>query len=165
MWDISNMAGKEQKKLEAEARAREIANRLERIRPQGLTDRQWCLRAGVSPSFFSNLKGTASKRPSEPSVGNLRAMLCAAKTTLPDFFADEAEGRSAVLPTAEELELRIRELLPTMPWDPDKFARMLAQGLSLALGLPAAHATTPANLDPSDPEEQPEGAQAPVANT
>ena len=159
------MAGKEQKKSMAEARATEIANRLERIRPQGLTDRQWCLRAGVSPSFFANLKGTASKRPSEPSVGNLRSMLRVVNTTLPDFFADEAEGRSAVLPTAEELELHIRELLPRMPWDPDKFARMLAQGLSLAIGLPAAHATTPANPDPTDPEEQPEDAQAPAANT
>lgn len=99
-WDIPNMA-KLDKRNDSQRRAAEIARRLAALQPDGLSERQWCIRAGVSSSFFSNLRGTPTKPPSEPSVGNLRAVLTEVGVTLPEFFLDEGEGRVAAISTAQ----------------------------------------------------------------
>lgn len=144
-WDIPNMAKAPKKKEEAEASALEIAERLAAIQPAELTERQWCIKAGVSASFFSNLRGTPTKAPSEPSVGNLRSILKVAGVTLSEFFAIEAHGRMVRAPNERALAEALEEALPQMPRAADRRAQYLAEVVRRILSLPGDRAANPAN--------------------
>lgn len=135
-WDISSMAAKANKKAEAERRAREIHRRLMQIQPEGLTERQWTIKAGVSSSFFTNLLGNEKKPPSEPSIGNLRAVVEAAGSTLSEFFLSEARGRVIPNPPEEDAIEVFRDLVARMPKRPDARARFLNENVRRLLGLP-----------------------------
>jgi hypothetical protein len=139
LWDISYMVNRPErktaKKAAAERRAAEIHRRLAALRPPELSERQWTIRAGVSPSFFTNLAGA---KKSEPSVGNLRSILAAIDVTLPEFFADEAKGRLVPAPTRQALEAAIADALPAMPRAPGRRAAYLAATLEALLKLPQA---------------------------
>ena len=89
------------KKQRAESSARAIAARLEAmgLPPAFRSERQWIGAAGVSSSFFTNLRGSDNKPPSDPSIGNLRLILEAGGSSLPEFFLDEAKGRVVRPPT------------------------------------------------------------------
>lgn len=123
------------KKLAGERRARAIYERLSGLpREDGLTYNEWALRAGVNTSFFTNLKNG-----SEPSVGNLRAILEAVGTTLPEFFVQEAVGRVMLSPDPQALERAFQEALPGLPKRLDRRAQYLAEVVQAVLGLPKDH--------------------------
>lgn len=145
VWDIPNMAKAPKKKIEAQSRALDLAARLEQVKPDGLTERQWCIKAQVSGSFFSNMRGTPTKPPSEPSVGNLRLILETAGTSLPEFFVAEARGRLAKVPTARELERAFADALPELPRAADRRAQYLAEVVAQTLGLPEGLRDEPGN--------------------
>jgi hypothetical protein len=145
LWDMANMAKSPAKKGESERRALELAARLEEIRPDDLTERQWCIKAGVSSSFFSNLRGTPTKQPSEPSIGNLRLVLETAGTTLPEFFVAESRGRVVRVPSRLGLERAFAEALPGLPRAPDRRAEYLVQVVADVLELPAGLREMPGN--------------------
>ncbi len=127
---------------------------LMRIKPAGLTERQWTIKAGVSPSFFVNLRGSATKPPSEPTIGNLRAVVEATGVSLLDFFALEASVR--MVPTKQALEKALSEVLDRLPNEPEDRLAYLATNLSGALALPESYASseeTPDRIETVDSEE------------
>lgn len=120
-------------------RARTIYDRLMALpRDKDLSNNEWTRRAKVNTSFFTNLKNG-----SEPSVGNLRAILTVVGVSLPEFFVNEAEGRLVKTPTAEQLEAAIGAVLPGLPRNPDKRAQYLAEAVQSVLELPVG---TPSNV-------------------
>lgn len=133
--DIFPMAIKPDKKADAERRARAIYERLMQVRPAELSNNQWTTKAGVSTSFFTNLQGN-NKPASEPSIGNLRAVVNAAGLTLSEFFLDEARGRVVRRPTRRELEQALASIWEGLPANPDMQPAYVAQNLLPALGLP-----------------------------
>jgi hypothetical protein len=134
--DIFPMVANREKKAEAERRAREIYERLMRIRPEGMSNNQWTAKAGVSTSFFTNMQG-GSKPASEPSIGNLRLVLNAVGASLPEFFLQEAQGRLMHRPTRQELEQALADVWEGLPsGSPDRQIAYVAQALLPALGLP-----------------------------
>lgn len=158
-WDIPNMAKAPNKKADSERRALELAASLERIKPDDLSERQWCIKAKVSASFFSNMRGTPTKAPSEPSVGNLRLILETVGTSLPEFFVAEARNRLVSAPTGQELERAFAEALPGLPRAADRRAQYLAQVVADVLGLPRGLRDEPGN--DVTPEEADHGEGAP----
>lgn len=134
--DIFPMAANPDKKAEAERRARAIYERLMKVRPADLSNNQWTAKAGVSTSFFTNLQGN-NKPASEPSIGNLRAVVTAAGLSLSEFFLDEAQGRVIRRPTTRELEQALASIWEGLPSNADKQPAYVAQNLLSALGLPA----------------------------
>jgi transcriptional regulator with XRE-family HTH domain len=123
------------------ARAKALYERLSAVqRPKGLSNNEWAARAGVNTSFFTNLKNG-----SEPSVGNLRAVLEVVGASLPEFFLEEAKGKLIRLPTAEDLEKALREAIPGMPKRSDKRAEYLAEVVLEILALPEIAPTSHAN--------------------
>jgi hypothetical protein len=132
------MAARSDKKNLAEASARGIAAR---FRALGLperfrSERQWVEKAGVSSSFFTNLRGSETKAPSDPSVGNLRLVLEAGGSSIPEFFADEAQGRLVSPPTRPELEAALRDALDALPARKERRAEYLASVVESLLRLP-----------------------------
>ena len=125
-------AGYGMKRTGSSERARAIYDRLMQL-PRGdeLSNNEWAKRAGVNTSFFTNVRNG-----SEPSVGNLRAVLSVVDVTLPEFFADEARGRMIPCPTSEALASAIQAALPGLPKRPDKRARYLAEVVSAYLRIP-----------------------------
>ena len=143
------MAARRDKKNLAEASARGIA---ERFRSMGVPDafrseRQWVEKAGVSSSFFTNLRGSETKAPSDPSVGNLRLVLEAGGSSIPEFFADEARGRLVRPPTRQELEAAFRDALDDLPARRERRAEYLASIVESLLRLPKSR---PARADSAD---------------
>lgn len=132
------MAANPDRKADSERSALRIARRLLQLNPFG-SEAQWCKAAGVSASFFSNLRGTPTKGPSDPSVGKLRAMLEAAGVTLSEFFAEEARGKVALLPTKPTLEQVIAAALPGRPRQEDRLPEYLAEIVLELLQLPPDH--------------------------
>lgn len=130
------MPGKLERKARAERSARDIAERLTRLRPPELTERQWCVQAGVSPSFFSNLRGTPTKPPSDPSVDGLRAVLDVIGMTPAEFFSLEPGANVIGVPSVRALEQAIADALPGMPLRTDRRAQYLAEAVSRVLALP-----------------------------
>lgn len=136
------MAAKSDRKDEAERSALRIARKLAVIKPDDLSERQWCDKAGVSPSFFSNLRGTPSKPPSDPGIDKLRSVLSVANITLAEFFADEARGKVAMVPTKQELAAVLGDALPGRPRQEDRLAEYLAETVIDILALPPTKRAT-----------------------
>ncbi|MFD1951353.1 hypothetical protein ACFSGX_11320 [Sphingomonas arantia] len=104
------------------------------IRPASMpSNSEWTARSGVNSSFFTNVKNG-----SEPSVGNLRAVLEAIDITLPEFLLHEARGRLMKVPSQEALARAIQDVLPGLPRRPEKRAAYLAEALISVLALPAS---------------------------
>lgn len=87
---------------------------LERVKPDDLTPRQWCLQSNVSTSFFTDLrKGT------EPGIDKVERLANRAGITLTQLIEGRAElsaGRLAVpiaLPSVERLRTMMAALLKT----------------------------------------------------
>ena len=140
------MTARPDKKNLAEASARAIAERFRRLGlPERFrSERQWVEAAGVSSSFFTNLRGNETKPPSDPSVGNLRRVLDAGGTSLPEFFADEASGRVVRPPTRQELEEAFREALDDLPARKERRAEYLASVVERLLRLPESRSASAA---------------------
>lgn len=120
-------------------RARALYERLMALpRDKDLSNNEWTRRAKVNTSFFTNLKNG-----SEPSVGNLRAILEVVGVSLPEFFLDEAQGRLAKTPTVAQLAAAIEAVLPGLPRNLDKRAQYLAEAVQSVLELPVG---TPSNV-------------------
>lgn len=153
------MAANPEKKAEAERRAREIYERLMSIRPEGLSNNQWTAKAGVSTSFFTNMQGT-TKAASEPSIGNLRAVLKVAGSTLPEFFLDDAEGRLMRRPTRLELERALDDILDEVAFvPPNRQALFVAQAVLAALGLGERDQPTQGGAETGDSDDRAKGAR------
>lgn len=137
-WDTSDVLTKEEKRAEQEASARDIAKRLRQLDvPAALRDsnNEWCRRAGVNTSFF-----TALNKGSDPSVNNLRRILRAAGSSLPEFFLHEASRDLARRPTKQELENALLEAFDgPIPKSPGRRAEYLAEVVERLLELPADH--------------------------
>lgn len=135
-WDMSDVLTKEEKRAEQEASARDIAKRLRQLDlPAAVRDsnNEWCRRAGVNTSFF-----TALSKGSDPSVNNLRRILRAAGSSLPEFFLHEASRDLARRPTRQELEQALLEALDgPFPKGAGRRAEYLAQAVEQLLELPA----------------------------
>lgn len=154
-WDTRVMV-KAEKKQEAEAFAREIARRLDAVRPPHWNEKNWTEIAGVSPSFFSNLRGTKSKPPSVPSVKLLADLLAAADVTLAEFFLPDALGRVVRMPNEQDAERRLTAALVQLPRKPADRVPYLLRTLRGVLGLPAGLPATQnvaAMKEAADPEE------------
>jgi hypothetical protein len=112
-------------------RAKAIYDRLMALpRPEGMSNNEWAKKAMVNTSFFTNVRNG-----SEPSVGNLQAVLRAVDVTLPEFFLHDAKGRLVARPTQAELEAAIRAVLPGLPKDQDRQAEYLAEAVGAVLEL------------------------------
>lgn len=130
------MAANPTKKASAEQRALSIHDRLLDLKPQDLTERQWALKAGVSSSFFTNLRGNGIKPPSEPSLTNLAAVLRVIDVTLPEFFLDEGHGRVVRNPPEADTIEAYRDLVDRLPKGADAAARFLNRNVRKLLGIP-----------------------------
>ena len=135
-------------------RAQAIYDRLMALRPADVSNNMWAKQAGVNTSFFTNLK-----KGSEPSVGNMRAILKAVGLTLPEFFASEANGRLIPRPTQEQLEAAIRAVMPGLPRNPDKRVKYLAGAVSAVLALQEKPSSNVVEIEipkrGDEPEDQP----------
>lgn len=147
VWDIPNVASRLDKKESAQRSARAIAVGLERVRGADYSERQWTIDAGVSPSFFSNLRGTPSKPPSDPSVDQLRQVLNVKQITLAEFFLDEARGRLSVVPKRQAVEQAFADALASMPSRAADRPRYLVEVVAGLLELPEGLPTTQADVD------------------
>lgn len=106
-------------------------------RPANLTNNQWARKAGVSTSFFTNMKNG-----SDPSVGRLRLVLGVVGSSIPEFFADEAQGRLVPKPTEKDLQGATRSALSS-----DGVVAQVAQALASAMPVPPG----PSRLAPENP--------------
>jgi len=119
-------------RAEAAQRASELYEKLMALpRPTGMSNNEWAQKAGVNTSFFVNVR-----KGSEPSIGNLRKVLEAVDVSLPEFFADEADGRLVRKPSAQELTAALGQALPEIPKRADRRAAFLADAVLHVLGLP-----------------------------
>lgn len=154
-WNIPAMSTKAQRKAEAERRARHLYARLARLKPADLTERQWTIKAGVSSSFFTNLK-----KGSEPSVGLLRLILETVGVSLPEFFVHEADGRLIAAPSEQALAEAFDRVLPGLPKvgkGRDRRAEYLASTVLDVLGLPQRLRANPARPEIPDGDDSEEG--------
>lgn len=158
------MAANPGKKLEAEKRAKVLYKRLMALplNPP-MSNNDWTKKAGVSTSFFTNLQGN-KKRASEPSIGNLRLVLEAAGTTVPEFFIHEAEGRLIQRPSKQALAQAIRDAMPGLPHSASKRPEYLAQAVLDVLALPAVLEPT-VRASGGRAEPGPEAGSPPLAAT
>lgn len=125
-----------EKKQEAEALALAIAERLKALQPELWSERHWADKAGVSASFFSNLRGTPTKPPSVPSVKQLADVLAAVNVSLSEFFLPDARGKVGRVPSEQALERRLSMALVELPKKPaDRLPYLLDTVLGV-LGLP-----------------------------
>lgn len=146
VWDTQRMAAKFDKQESARASALDIARRLAAM-PHPDSERQWTIDAGVSSSFFSNLRGTPTKAPADPSVALLRQMLKVRGVTLPEFFADEAGSKLLPIALQRGLERAFEQALSALPEREEDRPRYLATVVQGLLALPS---TRPATADDAD---------------
>lgn len=151
-WNIFPMANPD-KKAEAERRARDTYQRLmvlkESVKPE-MSNNEWTKKAGVSTSFFTNMQGN-TKPASEPTVGNLRAVLAVMGVSLPEFFLAEAKGRLAPVPTQQVLERALADAWAgKMPRTQAGRISYLASVVRQLLQLPAPLPTTAGANDDSE---------------
>lgn len=143
---------KEAKKAASKASALDIYRRLMALKEatgDGRSNNKWATEAGVNTSFFTNI-GAGTKEPSDPAVNNLRLILDAINSSLPEFFLHEAQGRVVAAPTRQALEKAFVEALPDLPRNADARASYLASTVLQLLGLPE---NRPAKFDKSDGSE------------
>lgn len=159
------MADRTEKKLESERLALELAQRLTRLKPQFLSEAQWLAEAEVSPSFFSNMRGTPTKPPSVPSVENLSKVLKAAGVTLSEFFLPDARGKVTLAPSAQELDRAIRYALVALPKRPSDRPAYLLEAVQGVLGLPVNRLATQDDGEPTEQDAHATDALPRVANT
>lgn len=140
-WDISHMAARPDKKEDAERSARAIIEKLDAMGlPTGIeSERQWTIQAGVSSSFFSNLR----KSPSDPTINNLRLILQTAGSSLPEFFLDEAGGRVVRAPSKQAIEKAVAEALDDLPARRGPRAEYLVSVFGQLLELPKSRSAKP----------------------
>lgn len=150
VWESARMAANTERKRGAQDSALAIARKLETLRPQDMSERQWTIAAGVSPSFFSNLRGTPTKPPSDPSVDQLRKVLRVAGVTLSEFFLSEAAGRLLASPSRQVLEQAFGDVWAGLPSEQDRQIAYLAETALRALGLPDIDAAKPGGTVPDD---------------
>jgi len=163
-WDIYGMADKASKKRESEMRARAIYRRLMAMpRPGKISNNELATRAGVNTSFFSQLKGNDKKVPSEPSVGNLRLVLEALGSSIPEFFVHEARGRLAPVPTQQDLERAFETALAALPAKAEDQPRYLAEVVRDILALPTGRIARLPDAVTSDRDAREEAALPRVA--
>lgn len=151
-WNMAVMPGNKRssKKSESEERAKALYLRLMDLprRDDIPSNNKWTAKAGVSTSFFTNLQGKpaqgdkAAKAPSEPSIGNLRLILEAAGTSIPEFFASEAKGRLVPAPTRQALEQALADAWDGVAGSKDKRIAYLAGTVLQLLGLPETQQAT-----------------------
>ena len=137
-WDIFPMAANPGKKAAAEASAKEMYRRLLALRDEvqpSMSNNKWTSEAGVSTSFFTNMQGE-SKAASEPSISNLRAVLSVLGISLPEFFAQEAQGRLVHAPNEQALIHAFSDALPDLPRNAGARAAYLASTVQRLLELP-----------------------------
>ena len=162
-WDMAAMARADKKERAAQSALR-IADKLERLDHGHPSVRQWLIAAGVSGSFISNMRGTPTKAPADPSAEQLRQVLKAANITLSEFFLDEARGRVILSPTKQVLEEALADALPEMPRRAEARPSYLAQVVLDALALPADRPAIPDTKAPTTEDDRAE-ASPPVAAT
>lgn len=163
-WDIYGMADKAAKKRESEMRARAIHRRLMAMpRPGEMSNNDLAKKAGVNTSFFSQLKGNEKKVPSEPSVGNLRLVLEALGSSIPEFFLHEARGRLVPVPSQQALERAFSEALSALPAKAEDRPRYLAEVVRDILALPTGQIARLSDAETSAPAVPEEGALPRVA--
>lgn len=138
VWDIPAVAKNPEKKQAAEASARDAYRRLMALpRPAKLdSPRQWLITAGLSTSTLTNMQGGA-KAPSDPSINNLRMLLQAIGSSIPEMYLDEAEGRVVRAPSKRELEQALLDAFDEMPRQAGPRAAYLAEVVLELLALPA----------------------------
>jgi len=136
------MADKMDKKASAQLSALTIAARLAQ-NPHPISERQWTKDAEVSPSFFSNLRGTPTKPPSDPSVDQLRKMLSVRGLNLAEFFLEEARGKLVRVPTKQALEQALADVWEGLPKGRDRQIAYVAENVLRALQLPENEAAKP----------------------
>lgn len=129
------MADKTDKKASAQLSALTIAARLAQ-NPHPISERQWTKDAEVSPSFFSNLRGTPTKPPSDPSVDQLRKVLSVRGLSLAEFFLAESRGKLARVPTKQALERALADVWEGLPKGRDRQIAYVAENVLRALQLP-----------------------------
>lgn len=156
-WNMAVMAGNKRstKKAESEERAKALYLRLMDL-PRSddiLSNNKWTAKAGVSTSFFTNLQGKPDKAASEPSVGNLRLILEAAGTSIPEFFSSEAQGRLVPAPTRQALEQAFADAWDGVAGSKDKRIAYLAGTVLQLLGLPEVQQATDQKAGLGGPEE------------
>jgi hypothetical protein len=130
------------KRADTAQRAQEIYDRLMALPRGEMSNNAWATKAGVNTSFFTGLRNG-----SEPSIGNLRAILEVVGTSLPEFFAHEAHGRIALAPPKDVLEAAIQEALEHAPRRMDRRAAYVAEVVSALLALPQIHQAIVDNRD------------------
>jgi hypothetical protein len=90
-----------------------IYQRFAAAKPADLTWAKWAEAAGVSRTFFGDVKAGA-----DPSVGRTERVLAAIGLTMPEFFGDrEPATPLRVLPNAEVCAVLFRELARKMSPD------------------------------------------------
>lgn len=86
----------------------DLYRRFESIKPDGLSWAAWAVNAGVSRSFFTDVKeGT------DPGIGRVERVLAVVGLSLPEFFADKRPmiPVSRSLPSAEVCAVLLRDLV------------------------------------------------------
>jgi len=159
------MAERTQKKLESERLALELARRLTPLKPPLFSEAQWLAEADVSPSFFSNMRGTPTKPPSVPSVENLSKVLKVANVTLSEFFLPDAHGKVALAPKAQEIEKALQYALMSLPKRPSDRPAFLLEAVQGVLGLPADRPTKSGDVELLERDDPEAGAPPRAANT
>lgn len=163
-WDMPVMATRPDKKESAQRSALKIAEWLGKI-GGAMSERQWTKEAKVSPSFFSNLRGTPTKPPSDPSVDQLRQVLNVQDVTLPEFFLPEGKGRIVRAPTKQAVEQAFEDALKRLPSKAADRPRYLAEAVAGVLGLPEGLPAIESGEDHSAEGDQEEAAPPRVATT
>lgn len=159
VWDMSRMADKFDKQESARASALDIVRRLEAM-PHPVSERQWTIEAGVSSSFFSNLRGTPTKAPADPSVSLLRRVLQVRGVSLPEFFADEAGGKLLPVAIQQGLERAFAQALDGLPARAEDQPRYLATVVQRLLALPPRQAASERDAGGQDGDDIAAGAPA-----
>lgn len=153
------MAAAPEKKKDSQRQAKAIYLRLMELpRPSHIdSNNSWTSKAGVSTSFFTNLQGSEKKPASEPSIGNLRRVLEAVGSSVPEFFLEEARGRLVRAPTRQAIEQALSAAMAHLPKRRDAQVAFLATVVLRALGLPDR------TLAIAQDENQADRAEAPPA--
>ena len=147
------------KRAEAARSANAIYERLMKLRrTEDMSNNEWAKRAGVNTSFFTNLR-----KGSDPSIGNLRAVLAVAGVSLPEFFLDEASGRLILPPDVSALGGALADAISSMPRRADRRASYLAEILSGILALPQTEHATQSMMTSDDQAARAEETEARTA--